>query len=144
MVLAQPRAIVHTNRGKLEIALFAHEAPVTVESFLAMAKKGFFDGLLFHRVVPAFVAQAGCPRGDGWGGPGYTLPCEITDRTYQRGSLGMALAGKDTGGSQWFLCHRPTPHLDGRYTLFGQLEKGFEVLDALLPGDVILGVEIAE
>jgi cyclophilin family peptidyl-prolyl cis-trans isomerase len=90
--------------------------------------------------VPAFVAQAGCPRGDGWGGPGYTIRCEINDLTYRRGSVGMALAGKDTGGSQFFICHRALPHLDGRYTLFGQVTAGMDVVDKLGQDDYIVRV----
>lgn len=139
---AGTRARIRTFKGDIEVRFFEEAAPLTVRNFLALAARGFYDGILFHRVVPAFVAQAGCPRGDGWGGPGYTIPCELSDLTYRRGSLGMALAGRDTGGSQWFLCHRPTPHLDGRYTLFGEVAQGMEVLDRLEQGDVILSVEV--
>lgn len=135
-------AVVATGRGDLTVALDAAGAPATVGNFLRLAGGGFFDGLLFHRVVPGFVVQAGCPRGDGYGGPGFTIPCEIGGRTYKRGTLGMALAGKDTGGSQWFICHEAQPHLDMRYTVFGRLISGFDVLDALLPGDRILRVRV--
>ena len=138
---SQIQVRVATNKGVLELLLFADEAPHAVLNFLSLAKAGAYDGILFHRVVPGFVAQAGCNRGDGWGSPGYTIPCEIGPRTYRRGTLGMALAGKDTGGSQWFLCHEPQPHLDMRYTIFGELTQGFEVLDALVPGDVIKSVK---
>jgi peptidyl-prolyl cis-trans isomerase B (cyclophilin B) len=133
-------AIIETSRGTMELVLFAREAPATVAHFLKLAKDGFFNGILTHRVVPLFVAQFGCPRGDGYGGPGFVLPCELNARTYTRGSLGMALAGQDTGGSQWFLCHEAQPHLDLRYTIFGHLRSGYEVLDALRPGDSILKV----
>jgi cyclophilin family peptidyl-prolyl cis-trans isomerase len=135
-----PAALIETSKGDVTIRLFAVDAPLTVENFMRLAKSGFYDGILWHRVVPAFVAQAGCPRGDGWGGPGYTIPCEVNDRTYQRGSVGMALAGKDTGGSQFFICHRALPHLDGRYTLFGQVTDGMDVVDKLTQDDVILKV----
>ena len=133
---------VETSRGVLLLSLFAEEAPCTVAHFLHLAESGFFDGLLVHRVVPSFVAQIGCPRGDGFGGPGFVLPCEINTRTFRRGTVGMALAGKDTGGSQWFVCHEAMPHLDMRFTVFGELLEGFEVLDALRPQDVVLRVRM--
>jgi cyclophilin family peptidyl-prolyl cis-trans isomerase len=133
-------AVIETNRGNVTISLFPSDAPGTVENFLALAKSGFYDGIAWHRVVPAFVAQAGCPRGDGWGGPGWTIRCEVSDRTYRRGSVGMALAGKDTGGSQFFICHRAVPHLDGRYTLFGQVTSGMDVVDRLGQDDWIVRV----
>lgn len=135
-------ATIHTTGGDLRIRLFVSEAPRTVANFERLAQAGWYEGIRFHRVVPNFVVQAGCPRGDGWGGPHHTIPCEINARPYRRGSLGMALAGKDTGGSQWFLCHRPQPHLDLRYTVFGELAgaRSFEVLDAITTDDTILGV----
>jgi cyclophilin family peptidyl-prolyl cis-trans isomerase len=133
-------AVIETSKGDLTIALFRSDAPATVENFLELAKRGFYDGTLWHRVVPAFVAQAGCPRGDGWGGPGYTIRCEVNHRTYRRGSIGMALAGKDTGGSQFFICHRSLPQLDGRYTLFGQVVDGMDVVDSLTEEDWIVRV----
>lgn len=136
-------ATIETSKGTLKLRFFDDEAPATVENFANLAQRGFFDGILFHRVVPDFVVQAGCPRGDGWGGPGHSIRCEITDRTYRRGTVGMALAGKDTGGSQWFITHTSTPHLDLRYTIFGQLIEGEDVLDKLVPGDVILSVTIS-
>ncbi len=142
-------AVIETSRGALRVELFAKEAPITVDNFVFLGRSGFFDGLLFHRVVPNFVAQAGCPRGDGSGEPpalplGLShLPCELSERPYERGSLGMALTGKDTGGSQWFFCHTAAPHLDGRYTQFGRLIEGFEILDRLVPGDTILGVSFS-
>jgi cyclophilin family peptidyl-prolyl cis-trans isomerase len=136
----KPEAVIETNRGPITVRLFADDAPATVENFLGLATGGFYDGILWHRVVPAFVAQAGCPRGDGWGGPGYTIRCEINHRTYRRGSIGMALAGKDTGGSQFFICHRALPHLDGRYTLFGEVTDGMDVVDRLTQDDWIIRV----
>jgi cyclophilin family peptidyl-prolyl cis-trans isomerase/HEAT repeat protein len=137
-----PRAIVHTRRGKIEILLDVVETPLTTRSFVDLAERGFFDGLRFHRVEPGFVVQGGCPRGDGNGGPGYTLRSEISERPYGRGSVGMALSGKDTGGSQFFITLSPQPHLDGGYTLFGRVTAGLEVVDQIRPGDVIEHVEI--
>ncbi len=137
-------ATVRTNQGSIVLTLRADLAPLTVHNFIRLAKRGYYDGVLFHRVVPGFVAQAGCPRGDGFGGPGYAIRCETSDAPYERGVLGMALAGKDTGGSQWFLTHRSTPHLNGKYTVFGKVEQGFEALDALVQGDRIRSITIEE
>jgi cyclophilin family peptidyl-prolyl cis-trans isomerase len=136
------RARIATSRGAIVVRLRNDVAPFAVESFTRLANRRFFDGLLFHRVVPGFVAQAGCPRGDGYGGPGASLPCEVSDLPYERGTLGMALAGKDTGGSQWFLTHRRTPHLEGKYAVFGAVEEGFDVLDALVQGDRIRSIVV--
>ena len=119
------------------LTLLADEARGTVKHFVALAQKGYFNGLGFHRVVPGFVAQGGDPRGDGWGGPGYTIPCEINPVPYATGAVGMALAGKDTGGSQFFVMHAPHPHLDGRYTVFARVTAGQAAADALLVGDTI-------
>jgi cyclophilin family peptidyl-prolyl cis-trans isomerase len=137
-----PRAVVTTTKGELTLELFSEDAPLTVENFISLAEQGFFDGLTFHRVVPNFVVQGGDPRGDGDGGPGYQIRCEINERPFQRGSVGMALSGKDTGGSQWFICHLPQPHLDGGYTCFGQVIDGFEVLDRIVRQDRILSVRL--
>jgi cyclophilin family peptidyl-prolyl cis-trans isomerase/HEAT repeat protein len=135
--LYTPRAFVKTRHGTFEIQLDVVEAPLTTASFVALARRGFYDGLSFHRVEPGFVVQGGCPRGDGNGGPGYALRCEITRRAYGRGAVGMALSGKDTGGSQFFVTLQPQPHLDGGYTLFGQVTAGMDVVDRIRPGDVI-------
>jgi cyclophilin family peptidyl-prolyl cis-trans isomerase len=140
--LFTPRAIVHTRHGPIEIHLNVIEAPLTVASFIDLARRGFYNGLTFHRVVPHFVIQGGDPRGDGNGGPGYTLRCEIGQRPYGRGTVGMALSSKDTGGSQFFITHTPTPHLDGRYTVFGWVAAGMDVVDKVRQGDVIERVEI--
>jgi cyclophilin family peptidyl-prolyl cis-trans isomerase len=140
---ATATATLKTAKGEIKLRFFDADAPATVENFSELAAQGYFNGLLFHRVVPDFVAQAGCPRGDGWGGPGFTVRCEITDRAYRRGTLGMALAGKDTGGSQWFITHSATPHLDLRYTIFGTVSDGMDVVDSLVPGDVILSVTVS-
>jgi len=140
--LYSPRAILHTSRGRVEILLNIVEAPLTARNFLDLARRGFFDGLVFHRVVPGFVIQGGDPRGDGNGGPGYAIRCEIGQRPYGRGAVGMALSGKDTGGSQFFISHVPTPHLDGGYTLFGNVTSGLDAVDRIEPGDSIDRVEI--
>jgi len=137
-----PRAILHTSRGRIEIQLDVVETPLTSESFLRLARRGFYDGLVFHRVAPGFVIQGGDPRGDGNGGPGYTLRCEISQRPYGRGSVGMALSGKDTGGSQFFITHSAQPHLDGGFTAFGRVAAGMDVVDRIEPGDVIERVEV--
>jgi cyclophilin family peptidyl-prolyl cis-trans isomerase len=140
--LYSPRAILHTARGRIELLLDVVETPLTTESFLRLARRGYFDGLDFHRVVPGFVIQGGCPRGDGNGGPGYSLRCEISQRPYGRGTVGMALSGRDTGGSQFFIALAPAPHLDGGYTAFGRVASGMEVVDKIRPGDVIESVEV--
>ena len=140
--LFTPRAFLHTRHGTIEIHLDVVEAPLTTASFVALARAGFYDGLVFHRVEPGFVVQGGCPRGDGNGGPGYALRCEITRRPYGRGAVGMALSGKDTGGSQFFITLSPQPHLDGGYTLFGQVVAGMDAVDRIRPGDVIERVEV--
>ncbi|MCY1079680.1 peptidylprolyl isomerase [Archangium lansingense] len=131
-----------TNKGDFTVALDA-EAPLTSGNLVALARKGYFRGITFHRVVPDFVAQGGDPRGDGEGGPGYSIRCEITRRPYLRAVLGMALSGKDTGGSQFFFTHSPQPHLDGRYTAFGEVTRGMEVVDRLLEGDTIHEVVVS-
>ncbi|WP_309888639.1 peptidylprolyl isomerase [Archangium sp.] len=131
-----------TNKGEFTVALDA-EAPLTSGNLAALARQGYFRGITFHRVVPDFVAQAGDPRGDGEGGPGYSIRCEMTRRPYGRGVLGMALSGKDTGGSQFFFTHSPQPHLDGRYTAFGEVTRGMEVVDRLLEGDTLQEVEVS-
>lgn len=136
-------ATVVTSRGNLVLKLFPEEAPLTVYSYVTLARKGYFDGIIFHRVVPNFVVQGGDPRGDGWGGPGYTIRCEYNPLRYDRGAVGMALAGKDTGGSQWFITHSPQPHLNGRFTIFGQLVEGGDVLDSLTEGDRIVRIELS-
>jgi cyclophilin family peptidyl-prolyl cis-trans isomerase/HEAT repeat protein len=137
-----PQVYIDTARGTVQVELAVLDAPLTVENFVTLARKGYFDGLPIHRVVPAFVVQDGDPRGDGSGGPGYSIRDELNDRPYLRGTLGMALAGKDTGGSQWFITHAPQPHLEGRYTVFGQVVKGMEVVDQLEVGDTITRMRV--
>jgi cyclophilin family peptidyl-prolyl cis-trans isomerase len=136
-----PRVFLHTKHGRIEIHLNVVEAPLMSAAFLDLARRGFYDGLTFHRVVPGFVIQGGDPRGDGNGGPGFALRDELGERPYGRGVVGMALSGKDTGGSQLFITLAPAPHLDGRYTVFGWVASGMEVADKIRPGDVIEKVE---
>ena len=137
-------ATIHTSRGQIRVELFPKDAPITVDSFITLARKGFFNNLTFHRVVPNFVIQGGDPRGDGEGGPGYQIRCELKPRSFNRGAVGMALSGKDTGGSQFFITHSPQPHLDGGYTIFGQVISGMQVVDRISAGDLINKVEIFE
>ncbi len=138
-------AVLTTAKGSFTIEFFPAEAPLTVENFINLAKSGYFNGLEIHRVVPNFVVQDGDPRGDGSGGPGWQIRCEINQMAYERGTVGMALSGKDTGGSQWFVAHSPQPHLDGGYTVFGKVnETGMRVVDSLTRGDVIEKVVIVE
>jgi cyclophilin family peptidyl-prolyl cis-trans isomerase len=137
----EPRAHVlrlRTSAGDLTIALRPDVAPLTSSALAALTRRGFYDGLTFHRVVPDFVVQGGDPRGDGDGGPGWALPDEHSPMRFLRGTLGIATSGPETGGSQFFLCHSPQPHLDGRYTITGELREGADVMDALQPGDTIL------
>jgi cyclophilin family peptidyl-prolyl cis-trans isomerase len=126
-----------TDRGALVARLDCPEAPLTCLSFLQLAAQGYFDGTRFHRVVPDFVVHGGDPRGDGWGGPGYALRDEINRLRYGRGALGMALSGPNTGGSQFFFTLAPQPHLDGGYTVFGEVVRGEPVLDQIRQGDVL-------
>lgn len=132
-----PRVILETDRGEIEIITLPEAAPIHVANFLDLVEKGYYDGLLWHRVAPNFVIQGGDPRGDGWGGPGYTLRDEISRERFERGTVGMPKAGKDTGGGQIFITHVPTPHLDGNYTIFGRVVRGLEVIDQVEVGDAI-------
>jgi cyclophilin family peptidyl-prolyl cis-trans isomerase len=134
---ALPQVTIETERGNLVLILFAADAPLTVQNFLRLVSRHYFDGSRWHRVVPNFVIQDGDPRGDGNGGPGWAIRDEINPRRYGRGTAGMALSGPDTGGSQFFLTHSPQPHLDGGYTVFGQLIAGDAVLDQIVQGDRI-------
>jgi cyclophilin family peptidyl-prolyl cis-trans isomerase len=137
-------ARLDTARGVIEVELFREEAPLTVDNFVSLARQGYFDGLTFMRVVPYFVIQGGDPRNDMEGGPDYTIRCEINLRPFVRGSVGMALAGKDTGGSQFFIALSPQPHLDGGYTCFGRVTSGMSAADHMIPGDRIHKVSIVE
>ncbi len=138
---ARPRRVeIRSERGAVTVELACPEAPMTCLNFLQLATQGFYDGLAFHRVVPDFVVQAGDPRGDGRGGPGYVMRDEINPLRYQRGAVGMALSGPDTGGSQFFITLSPQPHLDGGYTVFGHVVAGFDTLGEIIQGDRIRGV----
>jgi cyclophilin family peptidyl-prolyl cis-trans isomerase len=137
-----PHAFIDLQSGVVEVELNVVEAPVTTRSFIELARAGFFNGLRVHRVVPAFVVQAGDPRGDGSGGPGYTLRDELSPMPFLRGTVGMALSGPDTGGSQFFITVSPQPHLDARYTVFGHVVSGLEWLDGIRQGDVIQRIRI--
>jgi cyclophilin family peptidyl-prolyl cis-trans isomerase len=138
----RPVARIETERGTLELVLASNDAPLTVYNFVALARRGYFDAQRFHRVVPNFVVQGGDPRGDGNGGPGYAIRDELNRLRYDRGALGMALSGPNTGGSQFFVTHSAQPHLDGGYTVFGRLVAGGEVLDRIVQGDRIVRVTI--
>ena len=137
-----PHAILTTSRGKIEIELLYQAAPKTVNNYIKLAEAGFYDNLIWHRVVPNFVLQDGCPLGTGWGGPGYTIRNEDNMESYSTGAVGMATSGKDTGGSQYFICHSPQPHLDGRYTLFARVISGMDVAREIVRGDTIQSVII--
>jgi cyclophilin family peptidyl-prolyl cis-trans isomerase len=137
-------ANLETTRGRIEIELFRQDAPLTVANFVSLVKRSYFDGLSFMRVVPYFVIQGGDPRNDMEGGPGYTIRCEINMRPYEKGSVGMALSGKDTGGSQFFITLSPQPHLDGGYTCFGRVISGLRAVESMIAGDRILKAWIVE
>lgn len=139
------QAVLTTQKGTFTIDFLPEDAPLTVDNFIKLARANYFNGLEVHRVVPNFVMQDGDPRGDGNGGPGWSIRCEINMVPYERGAVGMALSGKDTGGSQWFVTHSPQPHLDGGYTVFGRVnETGMKVVDQIVRGDKIVKVEILE
>lgn len=139
-------SIEFENGEKIVIELYPNEAPGTVANFEKLANEGFYNGLTFHRVIPGFVAQGGCPRGNGTGGPGYSIKCETEGNPHKHvaGSLSMAHAGKDTGGSQFFIVHEPQPHLDGVHTVFGQVIEGLESVYRIKQGDVMKEVKIWE
>jgi cyclophilin family peptidyl-prolyl cis-trans isomerase/HEAT repeat protein len=137
-------AVVTTDKGSFTIRLLPEDAPLTVDNFIQLAKRKYFNGIAVHRVVPNFVIQDGDPRGDGNGGPGYQIRCEINEVPYGRGAVGMALSGKDTGGSQWFVTHSPQSHLDGGYTVFGNVISGMETVEGVVREDVIRSVVIKE
>lgn len=138
------RAVVTTSNGSFTIELLPDAAPLTVDNFIQLAERDYFRNVTIHRVVPNFVIQDGDPRGDGNGGPGYQIRCEINQLPYDRAAVGMALSGKDTGGSQWFVTHAPQPHLDGGYTVFGRVVMGMEVVDRIARGDVIQSIVIKQ
>lgn len=141
-------AEIHTAKGVMKIQFFEKDAPNTVNNFVTLAEKGFYDGLTFHRVIPNFVIQGGCPNGIGNGGPGYKIDCELDgdNQYHDRGVLSMAHAGRNTGGSQFFICHsrQNTAHLDRNHTVFGKVYEGLDVIDAIRQGDVMEKIVIRE
>ena len=141
-------AKIITEKGDMKVEFYEQDAPKTVANFIKLAESGFYDGLTFHRVIPNFVIQGGCPNGTGSGGPGYTIPCELTggNQYHDRGVLSMAHAGRNTGGSQFFICHSRdnTAHLDRNHTCFGRVVEGLEVIDKIRGGDEIIKIEISE
>ncbi len=138
------RAVVTTSKGSFTINLLPEAAPLTVDNFVQLAQRNYYRNITIHRVVPNFVIQDGDPRGDGNGGPGYQIRCEINQVLYDRAAVGMALSGKDTGGSQWFVTHSPQPHLDGGYTVFGRVVTGMDVVDKIVRGDIIQSIVIRQ
>ena len=143
--MAETARITLDNGNTIDIAFYPEDAPKTVENFVALAKKGFYNGLKFHRVVPDFVVQGGCPKGDGTGGPGYTIPAEFNSKKHVRGTVAMARSQHpDSAGSQFYICYGPTPHLDRNYTVFGQVTSGMEHVDQITQGDKMKTVEIQE
>ncbi len=137
------KAIIKTQKGDINVEFFDKDAPHTVANFVKLAKSGFYDGLTFHRVIPNFMIQGGCPRGDGTGGPGYSIKCEINSNKHLAGSLSMAHRGRNTGGSQFFICHSPQPHLDGVHTVFGRTSD-VNVVNAIQAGDRMEKVVVVE
>jgi peptidyl-prolyl cis-trans isomerase B (cyclophilin B) len=142
--MAKQAHVKMENGGEVVIDLFEKDAPNTVANFEKLANEGFYDGLVFHRVIPGFVAQGGCPSGTGSGGPGYQINCEINPNKHERGSLAMAHAGRNTGGSQFYIAYQPQPHLDGQHTVFGKVVSGMEHVDALKGKDKMESVKVVE
>jgi peptidyl-prolyl cis-trans isomerase B (cyclophilin B) len=143
--MTQTARITLDDGNTIDIAFYPQDAPKTVENFVTLAKKGFYNGLTFHRVVPDFVVQGGCPKGDGTGGPGYTIPAEFNSKKHLRGTVAMARSQHpDSAGSQFYICYGATPHLDRNYTVFGQVTSGMEHVDRIKQGDRMTTVEIQE
>ncbi len=138
------KAVIETANGNITIELFDKEAPGTVGNFEKLINDGLYNGLTFHRVIPGFVAQGGCPDGTGTGGPGYTIPCETkgNPHRHERGSLSMAHRGPNTGGSQFFIVYEPQPHLDGKHTVFGKVVEGMDIVDRIKQGDRMVNVTV--
>jgi len=137
-------ATIETEKGNLVLELFARDVPVTVNNFVFLAREGFYDGTTFHRVIPGFVAQGGDPTGTGTGTPGYSFADEFSEHTHVAGALSMANSGPNTNGCQFFITYTPQHHLDGVHSVFGQLIEGMDVLESLVPGDVIIRITIKE
>ena len=143
--MSQSAVITLDNGQKIRIDFFPEDAPKTIENFVTLAKKGFYDGLTFHRVVPDFVVQGGCPKGNGTGGPGYQIKAEFNKQKHLRGSVAMARSQHpDSAGSQFYVCYGATPHLDGNYTVFGKVVSGMEHVDRIKQGDKMKTVAIQE
>ncbi|HJY63984.1 MAG TPA: peptidylprolyl isomerase [Ignavibacteria bacterium] len=141
MLSSKKFVVINTDAGDIKIELFPELAPFTVQSFVKLGEKGFYNGTVFHRVVPNFVIQGGDPAGTGYGGPGYSIRTEIADNTFDAYYVGMASSGKDTEGSQFFITHSPQPHLDGKYTIFGKVIDGFDVVDKIWIGNKIISIK---
>lgn len=141
-------AEIHTEKGVMKVEFYEKDAPNTVDNFIKLSKEGFYDGLTFHRVIPNFVIQGGCPHGTGTGGPGYKIDCELTgeNQYHDRGVLSMAHAGRNTGGSQFFICHNRenTQHLDKNHTCFGKVVEGIDIVDQIKAGDKIEKIVVEE
>ena len=143
--MTQTARITLDSGNAIDITFYPQDAPKTVENFVTLAKKGYYNGLTFHRVVPDFVVQGGCPKGDGTGGPGYTIPAEFNSKKHLRGTVAMARSQHpDSAGSQFYICYGATPHLDRNYTVFGQVTSGMEHVDRIKQGDRMKTVEILE
>jgi peptidyl-prolyl cis-trans isomerase B (cyclophilin B) len=142
--MAKQAIITLQSGSKIILDLFEKDAPNTVANFEKLVNQGFYNGLTFHRVIPGFVAQGGCPTGTGSGGPGYNINCEINLNKHERGTLAMAHAGRNTGGSQFYICYAPQPHLDAQHTAFGKVTEGMEHIDGLKNKDVMNSIEIVE
>lgn len=144
--IQEMEAVIKTNKGEMKVTFFEKDAPNTVANFVKLANDGFYNGLTWHRVLPDFVIQGGCPNGTGAGGPGYKIDCELTgdNQYHDRGVLSMAHAGRNTGGSQFFVCHsrNNTSHLDRNHTCFGKVIEGLEVIDAIKEGDKIESITV--
>ncbi|MES2589647.1 MAG: peptidylprolyl isomerase [Bacteroidota bacterium] len=142
------KGIIKTSKGDMHVDFYENDAPNTVANFVKLAKSGFYNGLTFHRVIPDFVIQGGCPNGTGAGGPGYKIDCELTgdNQYHDRGVLSMAHAGRNTGGSQFFVCHsrKQTSHLDRNHTCFGKVVEGVDIVDEIREGDKIVAIEIID
>ena len=143
-----PTAEIHTEKGLMKVDFYEKDAPNTVANFVKLSKEGFYNGLTFHRVIPGFVIQGGCPEGTGRGGPGYTIDCELDgdNQYHDRGVLSMAHAGRNTGGSQFFIVHtrQSTSHLDRNHTCFGKVVEGVDIVDEIRPGDKIEKIVIID
>ena len=142
------KAIIDTEKGKMNVTFYENDAPKTVKNFIDLSKKGYYNGLTFHRVIPDFVIQGGCPQGTGAGGPGYKIDCELDgdNQYHDTGVLSMAHAGRNTGGSQFFICHsrNNTSHLDRNHTCFGKVTEGLDVIDQIKEGDKINSITIVD